>query len=124
MRTKITFAVMLIVAPLIAATMLGCWQPARWGGSVNPLAIITMAFFGLLSVPLWLTYIPALIITPWVMKPVSASRIFRCLSLPALIILSLLLGGVAGFGVIMPIVPRESQDLDLIVNWVSAGVVA
>ncbi|MEI6862499.1 MAG: hypothetical protein WCL04_09640 [Verrucomicrobiota bacterium] len=123
MKTKLTFAALLVVAPLVAATTLVCWEPARWGGSISPLAIATMAFFGVLSVPLWPTYIPALIITPLVMKRVSASRVFMRLPLPALMGVSLLVGALAGFGVIMPVVP-ELKDSDLVLMWASAGAAA
>jgi len=124
MKTKLTFAALLVVAPLVAATTLVCWQPARWGGSINPLAITTIAFFGLLSVSLWPTYIPTLIITPLVMKRVSASQAFMRLPLAVLVVLSLLTGALAGLGVIMPVVPIESQNPDIILNWRSAGAVA
>jgi hypothetical protein len=124
MKTKLTFAALLVIAPLVAATTLVCWQPERWGGSINPLAIATIAFFGLLSVPLWPTYIPALIVTPLVMKWVSASQAFTRLPVAALVVLSLLIGALVGLGVIMPVVPMESKDPDLILNWRSAGAVA
>ena len=118
---------MLVVAPLVAATTLVCWQPDRWGGSVNPLAIAMIAFFGVISVPLWPTYIPAVIITPLIMKRVSAHRAFLRLPLPVLVGLSLLVGALAGSCVIMRAVLMASMDStgsDLVLNWLTTGAVS
>jgi hypothetical protein len=101
MKAILSVLAMLIVAPLVAVTTLVCWQPERWGGSLNPLAIAVMALFGLLTVPLWPTYIPALIITPLLMNWISAQRAFARLSLPVLLGLSLSVGAVAGLCVMI-----------------------
>jgi hypothetical protein len=127
MKTMLTLMAMLVVAPLVAATTLVCWQPDRWGGSVNPLAIAAIAFFGVLSVPLWPTYIPALIITPLLMKRVSAHRSFVHLPLAVLVVLSILVGALAGSCVIMPVVLMASMDStgsDLVLNWLATGAVS
>jgi hypothetical protein len=124
MKMMLTLMAMLVVAPLVAATTLVCWQPDRWGGSVNPLTIATIAFFGVLSVPLWPTYIPALIITPLLMKRVTAHRTFMHLPLAALVVLSILVGAIAGSCVIMPVVLLALMDTtgsDLVLNWLVTG---
>ena len=61
MKAILSIAAMLTVGPLVAVTTLVCWQSERWAGSLNPMAIVVMALFGLLTVPLWPTYIPALV---------------------------------------------------------------
>lgn len=127
MKTMLTFAAMLVVAPLVAATTLVCWQPDRWGGSVNPLAIAAIASFGVLSVPLWPTYIPALILTPLLMRRVSAHRAFVRLPLPVLVGLSLLVGAPAGACVLMPVAlmaSKDSRGSDLVLSWLATGAVS
>lgn len=127
MRTTLTLVAMLVVAPLVAATTLVCWQPDRWGSSANPLAIATIAFFGVLSVPLWPTYIPALIITPLLMKRVSAHRTFVHLPLAVLVMLSILVGALAGSCVFTPVVLLASMDATgsgLVLNWLATGAVS
>jgi hypothetical protein len=114
---------MTTVAPVAAATTLVCWNPGRWGGSFNPLAILGMAFFGLITTPLWPTYIPALALTPMAMRRIAAWRAFRTLPLALIVSVSLVIGAVAGFAVISIIVPWNDSP-DLIGNWVSAGVVS
>ena len=123
MRALISVVSMLTVSPFIATTVLVCWNPARWGGSINPLAILAMSFFGVITVPLWPTYIPAIAATPFVMRRVACLHYFKSWPLWSILCLAFILGAVAGFGVISIIVPwRES--LDLILNWVVAGAVS
>jgi hypothetical protein len=124
MKTILTFGLMLIVAPLVAATTPVCWQPGCWGGSMNPLGIVGIALFGVLSVPLWPTYIPSLIITPIVMKRLSTSRAFLELPLPIFPGVSVLIGALSGCCVIFPLVlgtSRDSTGSDLVLNWLAAG---
>lgn len=92
----LSVAAMLTIAPIVAAATLVCWHPDRWGGSVSPLNIIVMAFFGLFTVALWPTYIPAIIFAPLLMRWVAAHRAFRTCPLPLLFGLSLSIGAVAG----------------------------
>jgi hypothetical protein len=127
MKAILSVLAMLTVAPLVAATTLVCWQPERWGGSLNPLAIAVMAFFGLFTVPLWPTYIPALIITPLLMNWISAHRGFGRLPLPVLLGLSLPVGAVAGVCVTMPlflVALHDSSDYHQALPWAGAGAVA
>jgi hypothetical protein len=115
--------VMTTVAPVAAVSTVVCWNPERWGGSVNPLAILGMAFFGLITTPLWPTYIPAIVVTPLVMSKIAGLGIFNRLPLLILGGISLVIGAVAGIAVISIIVPWH-DSLDLILNWVSAGAVS
>jgi hypothetical protein len=123
MRAAISIFIMLTVAPLVAVTTLVCWNPSRWGGPLSPLAIPVMALFGLFTTPLWPTYIPALALTPLIMRRIAAWRAFRTVPLSLIIGMSLVIGAVAGFGVISIIVPWGDSP-DLVKNWLSAGVVS
>jgi len=116
---------MVTISPVVAVTTLVCWNPERWGGllSLNPLAILAMSFFGLITAPLWPTYIPALALTPIVMHGVSRTRLFKSLPLVIVLGISFVLGVIAGVGVISIIVPWQ-ESKDLVLNWVAAGGVS
>ena len=123
MKPLLCFITMVTISPVLAVTTLVCWNPARWGGSINPLAILIMSFFGLITTPLWPTYIPALAITPIIMRRIASLGFFKSLPLPLILGISLVLGVFAGIGVISIIVPWD-DSLDLVLNWVSAGAVS
>ena len=67
---------MLTVAPIIAATGLLLYDPSRWGGEINLINIIGLTLFGLISRPLWFSYIPVLIFTPIIFKRLSEKEKF------------------------------------------------
>lgn len=116
---------MLTIAPFAAAATLVCWSLDRWGGSLNPLNIAIMAFFGLFTVVVWPTYIPAIILAPLLMRRIASYRAFTALPLPLLVGLALLLGSVAGVCVLAPVVFLSLSDSRaLVLNWVGAGAVS
>jgi hypothetical protein len=123
MRAFLTVLIMMTLAPVAAVTTLVCWNPGRWGGSINPLAILGMSFFGIFTIPLWPTYLPAIVLTPFIMRRLAAQEAFRRLPLLAVMGISLVIGALAGAGIISIIVPWR-DTLDLILNWVSAGAVS
>ena len=110
MKAILSVLAMLTVAPLVAATTLVCWDPERWAGSLNPLAIVVMALFGVLSTPLWPTYIPALIVTPLLMKWISTYPAFRRLPLPVVLGLSVVVGAAAGVCVMVRLILMVLRD--------------
>jgi len=114
---------MVTVAPVVAVATLVFWNPERWGGSVNPLAILAMSVFGLFTTPLWPTYIPAVAATPFIMRRVARSPSFRSWPLPVILAVSFVIGVIAGVGVISIIVPWH-ESADLVLNWVAAGGVS
>jgi hypothetical protein len=123
MGVFLSILVMTIVAPVAAVTTLVCWNPERWGGSVNPVAILGMAFFGVITTPLWPTYIPSVLLTPLVMSRIARRQIFQTMPLTIIGGVSAVIGAICGIAVISIIVPWH-ESLDLVLNWVSAGAVA
>lgn len=123
LKTIYSFITMVTVAPVVAVATLVLWNPERWGGSVNPLAILVMSAFGLFTVPLWPTYIPAVAATPFLMRRVAHLPAFRNWPLPIVLVLSFALGVLAGVGVISIIVPW-GEPADLVLNWIAAGGVS
>jgi hypothetical protein len=118
---------MLTVAPLCAATTLVCWHPDRWGGGGTEafLAIPVIAAYGLITVPLWPTYIPALILKPLVMRRAARWPGFGSMPLPLLVVFSTLIGGAAGIGVFARVILMAMNDAgSLSVDWIAAGAVS
>jgi hypothetical protein len=125
MKPGVTCTVlMLALAPLVACATAVCLEPSRWGGSINPVNIIGMALFGLVTVPLWPTYIPSLILTPLVMRRVARSQYFRTMHLSLLIGISFLVGAIAGSLVLIPLVLMSLKEPKLAMSWAIAGGLA
>jgi hypothetical protein len=121
----LSVAAMLTIAPVLAVTTLICWDPARWGGSVDPLNILMMSLFGLITVALWPTYIPAIILTPLLMRQAATHRAFMSLPIPLLLGLSSLTGAAAGMCVLgWPILLSLTFSFELALNWAVAGAVS
>jgi len=124
MRKLLTIVAMLTVAPVTAVTALVCYAPDRWGGSFNPLDILVMSFFGLITVPLWPTYIPAVVLTPWLMSGVASRRWFVESPLWLVLPLSCVVGAVLGTAVFSPLLLMSSHEKTTFVNWALAGAVS
>jgi hypothetical protein len=123
MKPLLSLITMVTVSPVMAVATLVFWNPQRWGGSIDPLSIVGMTVFGLFTVPLWPTYIPALVITPFAMHWIAGSQYFKNLPLELILGISFFVGVIAGIGVISILVPWH-LSLDLILNWVVAGAVS
>ena len=125
MNAALSTLTMLVVAPVAAVTALVLYQPDRWGGTPTVGTILVMAFFGLITVPLWLTYIPALIATPFIMRRLACRPAFASVPLPTFIFISALAGAFGGICILSPaILMAASESRDLVWNWLCAGAVA
>ena len=115
---------MLTITPIAAATGLASYDPSRWGGEINIINIIGLAVFGLLSVPLWFTYIPTLILTPIIMKRLSDKENFYSISIWKFYSTSVQCGIIAGLFILSPsILLSASESIDITLNWVWSGIV-
>jgi len=123
-KSLICIILMMTVAPIVVCATLVCLDPLRWGGTINPIAIIGMAMFGLISTPLWPTYIPSLIITPLLMKGMVRSHVFRTISLRVLISISLIVGAIAGALVMVRVILMSLNEPRLAMQWAIAGTLA
>ena len=116
---------MLTITPIAAAFGLLSYDPSRWGGEINIVNILGLAMFGLISVPLWFTYIPSLILTPIIMKHLSAKENFYTIPLWKFYAFTLLYGSAAGIFIVFPsILLATKASIDIILNWVWSGMVA
>lgn len=123
-RNMICVILMLTVAPIIVCATVVCLEPSRWGGSINPAVIVVMAMFGLISTPLWPTYIPSLIITPRLMMRVARVRVFKTMQLSGLIGISIVVGAIAGALVLSPMILMTQNEPKMAKNWMIAGLLA
>lgn len=115
-----------MVSPFVATFTLVCWKPDRWGDSLNLLAIIAMAYFGLLTFPGLFGYLLAMIVTPVLMNVASKQKAFNSSPLPILLAVAFVIGAVAGLCVMAPAIIQASRhgSLDLTLNWAAAGAVS
>ena len=118
MKTVLSVIAMVVLAPLVVSTTLVCGWPENWGGAISPSTIIIMSFFALFTVPVWPTYIPAVIIVPWIMQKISRYTLFRNMPVALLLLLSLLLGALGGMFVMFPLIRTALQDgPDIALQW-------
>ena len=120
----ISVIVMLTVAPLVTCSTLVCLEPSRWGGSFNPFTIVGMAMFGIITTPLWPTYIPAMVITPLLMKVVARTRFFRKAPLPILTGIAVPIGGLLGSLVQVRVILLNLKEPKHAIIWAVSGAVA
>lgn len=126
MRAFLSVIIMLTISPVLAVATLVNWAPERWGGETDLLSIIGMSIFGILTVPLWFTYIPTLIAVPLVMNKLANKDKFKNLPLYSAIPKSLLVGaclGVLIFGLII-LMALLKESYEIAINWTVAGGVS
>ncbi|MCX8155419.1 MAG: hypothetical protein N3J91_03010 [Verrucomicrobiae bacterium] len=126
MRSLITVALMATFSPFVAAYALVLWKPDRWGDTLNPFAILFMAYLGMLTFPGLIPYVIALIATPLVMSAVAKQDFFRLASKRTLLLGALGAGMIAGLLVMAPAMVQSTKhnSLDLTLNWGFAGAVS
>lgn len=84
-----------------------------------------MSVFGLITVPVWLTYVPALIITPIYMQKVSSKPDFQTNRIGEFVAKAMLRGAIGGIIVLAPAwVLTLAEPIKLTLNWIFAGVVS
>ena len=116
---------MITIAPLLAILILLFLNPAEFGGSPNWQGVFIMYSFALITIPLWITYIPSIILTPIIMHKISKHEVFYSISIIGLISLSLLSGAILGVLIMSPILWVVHSDPDsLFFTWVLSGAVS
>lgn len=125
MKPLISIIMMLTIAPLIAATGLISFNPENWGGSFSFKNIFSVAIFGIATVPLWITYLPSLIIAPLFMGKISGHHLFYSMPYWKFIAMSVLFGTICGIIILSPcIIMAVSESAMLVLNWAWAGVIS
>jgi hypothetical protein len=77
MKSLITIIVMPTITPIMAAIGLISFDPSNWGGGLSVGNVVAVAFFGVITLPLWVTYMPSLVIAPIIMRKISQKINFR-----------------------------------------------
>ena len=113
----------LIVMPITAAAGLLIFGSENWGGGFTFLNILGLGLFGLISVQLWITFIPVLIATPIIMNHLYANDLFHIIPLWKFIILSLVTGASVGILILSPniLLSLFKNSIAIMLNWVWAG---
>ena len=123
-QTLVCLALMVGLAPIASSLTMLVLAPAHWGQS-SPLAVLTMAVFGLFTPLLWTTYVPTLIITPLLLNAADKKGIFRTMR-PSVLLTGFLIGAIAGMLVMLPLVFVTLRDNEpaLARDWAISGGVA
>lgn len=103
MKQLITIITILTVMPVVTAIALISFGPQNFGGwAAVPSVITGMLFFGAFTLPIWLTYLPSLILTPIIMGKISKRDRFYLIPLGSFIFTSLTIGAVCGIIILSP----------------------
>lgn len=113
--------IMLTVMPITAAFGLISFDPENWGGQLTITNVLMVALFGLLSVPLWITFLPALLATPSIMKEIASNTLFHTIPILKFISISFFLGALVGILILSPTIFMSRESIKLMANWVWAG---
>jgi hypothetical protein len=73
-RGIITVLIMLTIAPFSAVIGMVLSDPELWESSMNLETLLVFSMFGIITVPLWITYLPMTILSPFIMKYFKQSR--------------------------------------------------
>jgi hypothetical protein len=122
-KAFICIFLMLTVAPFTVTFAVVKFDPRNWGTSIE--TILEMAIFWLFIVPLWLTYIPALIITPIYMQKLATKKNFHTCSIAEFTAKAIMRGAIGGVIVLAPVwFMTLTEPIKLTLNWLLAGVVS
>jgi hypothetical protein len=125
MKTLLCVIILLFATPTLAATCLAFFDPKHWGGEPTVPGILMMAIFGVLTVPMWLTYLPTLVLTPMAMNRMASNEKFHSMPLWELLLFAVMIGAVIGIFIMSPMILRSlGSPLKLIVNLIGAGSIS
>ncbi len=116
---------MLTIAPLVAVITLSILSPAEFGGGPSIQNVLGMYFFAIITVPMWITYIPSIILSPIMMRKIDKRKSFHELAIIKLILISVPVGALCGMLIFLPILLAVLADSSpLMSTWVLAGAIS
>jgi hypothetical protein len=124
-RPIISVLVMVTISPLLVILTLTFSNPAEFGGNPDLQSVLMMYMFALITVPLWITYIPSIILTPIVLHKMRKKKSFYNISIFALIALAGMSGALIGELILAPLlflVHKEPNNL--FSSWILSGAVS
>ena len=120
LRAFLSIVTELTIAPIIAVIVQIYLYPEKGGTHIEPYAVLMMALFGLITVQLWPTYIPALLVTPFIMNRISLREEFTTMLLPVFLLCALLIGAGVGVGIITPLILIDPEGA---MGWGFVGAI-
>jgi hypothetical protein len=124
-KTITSVVLMLTVAPLSASLTLVLLDPGRWGGSLSIVNILMISAFGMITGPLWVTYCPALIITPIYMQKLASKPNFYTMQIGSFVAKAIFRGAIGGVIVLSPAwILTLADPIKFTMNWLFAGAVS
>ena len=113
---------MIIISPLIVIVVLAVLNPTEFGEVINIQTVLTVYMFAIITVPLWVTYIPFTVLIPIIMQIIAKREAFHELQIIKLVMLSSTIGAICGVLILSPVLFLVAADSDpLILSWVLAG---
>jgi hypothetical protein len=95
---------MLTVTPIMGATGIYLYDTKSFGDSSIIGSILIMAVFGLITVQVWVTYLPAIIFTPVVLEKISRKESFYKIQYWKFLCVSILGGIGVGVFIMLPFI--------------------
>jgi hypothetical protein len=123
-KTVISVLIMLTIAPLLAIITLMFSISADFGENFDIQSILVMYMFAMITIPLWLTYLPSIILTPIIMNRISKRTKFRRIPIVLLVALSMIIGAFVGIVVLSPFLIASKSEPNEIISWIMSGVVS
>ena len=118
-KSLICIILMLTVSPIVTVIGLISFEPNNFGDRLTIQNILVMAGFGLITVPLWITYIPALVLAPFAMKKLARKQYFHDLPIWKFISISFIVGAVVGIIILLPLMASKN-----FLTWARAGAIS
>ena len=122
--TLISVLIMLTIAPLLAIVTLMFSISADFGETFDIQSILVMYMFAMITIPLWLTYLPSIILTPIIMNRISKKTKFHSIPIIFLATLSMIIGAFVGIMIISPLLIASKSEPNEIISWILSGVVS
>ena len=124
-RTIISVLVMVTISPLLVIITLTISNPGEFGGNPDLQSILMMYMFALITVPLWITYIPSIILTPIILHKIRKKKSFHNISIIALIALAGMSGAFIGVLILAPVLFLvQKEPNNLFSSWILSGAVS
>lgn len=125
-KSIISVFIMVTVAPSLVILTLAFSNPAEFGGNPDLQSVLMMYLFALITIPLWITYIPSIILTPIILNRIRKIAAFYNISIITLLALSALSGAVVGVLIMAPVLflVVQSEPNNLFFSWILSGAVS
>ena len=123
-KTVISVLIMLTISPILAIITLVFSNPENFGEHFDVQSLLMMYMFAMITIPLWLTYLPSVILTPIIMNRLSKKLAFQRISIAYLITLAAAAGAIIGLAVLSPFLIASRSEPSFLFSWILSGLVS